>query len=192
MSILSMHWAEYPWKNELQLQAERVLKHMAEALDEDFHEEHSPMDMLERAIALAAFSMRRMIEKRLVTDALTACTVNVQSFPAKIEGFRPPFHGASGGRAYANYHFDKPEVLSLKVKSLADEIIHSSQLMLIAGDGQVADGLLIASDWHLKKRLLHLTPADFIRLVRAVLDDRITSLSESWNPGSGVVTSRRD
>ena len=192
MPILSTRWAEYPWKNELQLQAERVLEHMAEALDEDSQEEHRPMDMLERAITLAAFSMRRMIEKRLVTDALVACTINVQSFPAKTEGFRPPFHGASGGRAYANYHFDKPEVLSLKVKSLADEIIHSSQLMLIGGDDQVADGLLIASDWHLEKRLLHLTPEDFMRLVRAVLDDRVASFSDMWNPESGEVTSKRD
>ena len=80
MPILSTRWAEYPWKNELQLQAERVLEHMAEALDEDSQEEHRPMDMLERAITLAAFSMRRMIEKRLVTDALVACTSTSRAF----------------------------------------------------------------------------------------------------------------
>jgi ribosomal protein S5 len=54
MPIFSMRWAEYPWKNELQLQAERVRVHMAEALDANFQEKHSPMDMLERAITLAA------------------------------------------------------------------------------------------------------------------------------------------
>lgn len=192
MPISSMRWAEYPWKNELQVHAERVLVHIAEVLDENFQQQHSPLDMLERAVTLAAFSMRRMIEKRLITNSLAARTLKVRSFPTKTEGFRPPFQGSSGGHAYSNYHFDKPQILSMKVKQLADEIIHSSQLMVISGDDQVDDGLLIASDWHLKKRLLHLTPNEFMTHVRAILDDRVASFSDMWDPESGEVTSRRD
>lgn len=173
------------------MQAGRVLGHIAEALDDDFEADHSPMDMLERSLSLAAFCMRRMIEKRLVTDVLAARLITVLSFSAREAEFRPPFHGASGGRAYSNYRFRDPKVLTLQVKNLVDEIIHSSQLMIIGGDDEVTDGLLIASDWHLKRRLLHLTSHCFDRLVQAFLDDHVFSSTDSWDPDTGKVVSRR-
>ena len=103
-----MHWGVSPWKNDIQLQTRRVLAHMAQVLDENYQAKHRPMDMLERAIALAAFGMSRMIEKRLATDALAARTIEVRSFPARTDCFRSPFHDASGGAAHSNYYFDKP------------------------------------------------------------------------------------
>lgn len=192
MPISSSWWADYPWKNELSIQAERVAIHLGEVLDDEFEGEHDPLAMLERAIALAAFSMRRMFEKKLVTDALAARTVDVRSFPAVTARFRPPFHGASGGTAYANYDFSTPETLQLPIRVLANEIIHSSQLMVIGQDDQVADGLLIASDLHLRKRVLHLTREEFGACVQLVLDDRVAISSEAWDPATDKVTSKRE
>jgi hypothetical protein len=192
MQISFMDWTDYTWKNELKMQTERVRVSLAEVLDEDFEGEHCPIDMLERALTLAAFSVRRMVEKRLVTDALIKRTIPVRSFPAKVETFRNPFHGRSGGDAYANYHFDKPEMQHLQLKNLADEIIHSSQLMVIGRDDKVPDGLLIASDWHAKRRVLHLTTDEFCKYIQTVLDNHVLIASDRRNPVSGVVTATRE
>lgn len=191
MPISSLRWEAYPWKNELKLQSDRVLVHLGEALDDDFAGDHNPMDMLERSLILAAFCMRRMIEKRLVTDALSARSIEVRSFPARTETFRTPFHGASGGSAYSSYRFGKPEMIGMRIKNLADEIIHSSQLMVIGEDERVAAGLLIASDRHLNRRLLHLVPVELDAHVQSILEDRIGAAADSWDPATGKVTSTR-
>src|SRR5712672_3271237 len=84
MPISYGRWQSYPWKNELALQSERVAIHYAELLSEDFEGEHSPMDMLDWAIVLAAFAIRRMFEKRLVTDKLAARKSPFERFRACV------------------------------------------------------------------------------------------------------------
>ena len=49
-------------------------------MSDDFDGEHCPMDMLDRAIVLAAFAMRRMFEKRLVTDKLAGEKISIRTF----------------------------------------------------------------------------------------------------------------
>lgn len=192
MPISSAAWADYPWKNELALQADRALQHAREICDDEFTGEHSPQDMLERAIVLAAFSVRRMVEKKLVTDRWAAETCDVRSFPARTVGFHPPLNGQTGGHAFRNYSFEAPEHLRLRPVDLANELIHSSQLMVVEGEEFAEDGFLIASDRHLKKRLLHLSFDEFQRFVRSALDDRVVFSSDQWNPETGQVTSVRE
>jgi hypothetical protein len=52
-------------------------------------------------------------------------------------------------------------------------------------------GFLIASDWHLRRRVLHLTFAGFENFVRAVVDDRVAMMSDQWDPDTDKVTSER-
>lgn len=192
MPISSTRWQDYPWKNELALQAERAIAHGREVIDEDFGGDHSPLDMLERALVLAGFCIRRMIEKRLVTDTFAESKRAVRSFPARsAEAFRPPFRSSSGGMAFNNYAFDAPAILEMTAGELANEIIHSSQLMVLDGEDFAADGFLIASDWHLKKRVLHLPFDEFAAFAASVLDDRVYFTSDQWDPETGRVTHER-
>ena len=191
MPISSTHWVAYPWKNEISLQMERVTLHLSEVLNEDYEGEHSPLDRLERALVIAAFSIRRMIEKRLVTDVLANRTFPVRSFPAEADDFRRPFHGQTGGETYSNYDFENAEILSLTIKRLADEVIHSSQLMVVGGDEPVPNGLLIASDYHLGRRVLHLTIEEFTKIAEAVLLDQVRMASDRWDPDTGHVSAER-
>lgn len=191
MTISSAWWHEYPWKNELKMQAERVVSHMTEALDDGFEAEHDPYAMLERALALAGFAIRRMIEKRLVTDRFAQTTISIRSFSAVSSGFRQPYFGASGGGATKNYDFSGPIMQGMKPGELANEIIHSSQLMVISKDENASDGILIASDWHQKNRVLHLTAEEFMAYVQAVLDDDIRTKTDSWDPKTGKVVATR-
>lgn len=192
MPISSMRWQDYPWKNELALQVERAIAHGREVIDEDFDGDHSPLDMLERAIVLAGFCIRRMIEKRLVTDAFAESKRAVRSFSARsAESFRPPFRSSSGGMAFNNYAFDTPTILEMTAGELANEIIHSSQLMVLDREEFAADGFLIASDWHLSKRVLHLSFDEFTAFAASVLDDRVYFTSDQWDPETGRVTHAR-
>jgi len=192
LPISSSWWQSYSWKNELKTQLDRVLLHAHEVLNEDFQGDHDPLDMLERAIVLAAFCIRRMSEKKLVTDEYASSSRRVRSFPARSgSDFRPPYHGRAGGTAFQNYAFDQPEWIALKPTELANEIIHSSQLMVLGEENFAEDGFLIASDRNLKRRVLHLSFEEFSEYATSVLDDRVRFTSDSWDPDSGKVTSVR-
>ena len=192
MQAISSDWQAYTWKNELHLQSRRVLQHVREALDDGFSGAHSPLDMLERALSLSAFCIRRMVEKRLVTDAFAASQILVRTFAVRRdERVRPVFHRSSGG-SFDNYDFETPIMEPLKPRAVADEIIHSSQLMVLRGDAGIADGILIVSDWHLAKRIIHFALSEFETLVHAVLADEVRATSDRWDAVSGKVTSTRE
>lgn len=192
MPISYNGWEAYPWKNELQLQMERAIAHGLEVVDEDFQGDHNPLDMMERAIVLSAFAIRRMVEKKLVTDKLAAFKFDVRSFRAvAAPDFRPPFHGQAGGRAFSNYDFSRPATIKMAPGELANEIIHSSQLMVLDGEQFASDGFMIASDWNLSRRVLHLSFEEFEAFARLVLDDRVAFTSDQWDPETNKVHSAR-
>jgi hypothetical protein len=185
-------WQAYPWKAELALQRERVTIHFAEMLQEDFTGSHNPLDMLERALVLAAFAMRRMFEKRLVTDKLAAVIADIRTFKSRGENFRQPYVGYGGGQAFRNYDLQDAGIQRLKLNDLANEIIHSSQLMVVENEPRIPTGLLVASDWNLKNRLLHLTIDEFMAVSEQLLDDTVRAASESWDWETGKVLAARE
>lgn len=193
---MTAHWADwqaYPWKNELSLQAGHVRSHVLEILDEDYEGEHNPHHMLERALCLSAFCVRRMVEKRLVTDQFAATAIEVRTFHARsgADPERPAFHRSAGG-TFSNFDFGAPAIVRLKPKSLADEIIHSSQLMVVGDEPGLADGLLVVSDWHLKSRILHMSLGEFQAFADSVLANNVRATRDEWHPETGKVTSTRD
>jgi hypothetical protein len=98
MPISYDEWQEYPWKNDLATQSHRVTVHFNEIISDSFEGEHDPLHMLDRAIVLTAFIIRRMIERKLVTDRLAAAKISVRSFLSNGDDeFRPPFHSCMGG-----------------------------------------------------------------------------------------------
>jgi hypothetical protein len=187
MTISYGYWQGYTWKNELAVQSERVAPHFNEILSASSEAEHNPMHMLDRAIVLAGFSVRRMIEKKLVTDRLVEEKMLVRSFAANHS-----YHSEMGGHACRNYNLGKANTVHLGYMELANEIIHSSQIMVVHDEPKIGDGLLIASDWNLKKRLSHLTIEEFQSFVRRVLDDEIRAMSDNWDFETGQVHSKRE
>jgi hypothetical protein len=186
-------WQVYPWKNELATQSERVAIHYSELINDEFEGEHSPLDMLDRAIVLSGFAIRRMFEKRLVTDKLRNVEISVRTFSAKHkETFRPPYVSDSGGMAFQNYNLEVAETKLIKIADLANEIIHASQLMFVDKEKMISTGLLIASDWHLRHRLLHLTIEEFTAVVKQVLDDFVRSTCDEWDHEKGKVRATRE
>jgi hypothetical protein len=193
MSISYGQWRSYPWKNELALQSERVAIHYAEMLSDSFDANHNPLDMLDRAIVLAAFAMRRMFERKLVTDKLASEEISIRTFRSvSSKEFRQPFISHSGGHAFRNYSFEKAIMKRLSINDVANEIIHSSQMMFVNDEVIIPSGLLIASDWHLRARLLHFTIDDFSAMVKRVLDDCVLFTADEWDWQTGGVRARRE
>jgi hypothetical protein len=192
MPISYNPWPTYSWKNELAVQRERVGLHFAELLQDEFSGDHNPWDMLERALVLAGFAIRRMFEKRLVTDRLAAETVSIRIFNSNLDNLRQPFVGESGGHAFESYDFEATGTQEITLNDLANEIIHSSQLMFVNGEPSIPTGLLIASDWHMSKRLLHLTIDEFMTLSKRVLDDTVRAKTDRWDWETGKVHATRD
>jgi hypothetical protein len=190
-NIIFKEWESYPWKNELSCRSEQVVIHFNEVFSEDFEGEHEPLDMLDRAIVLAGFSVRRLIERKLVTDRLAKTKISVRSFVTKPDvEFRIPFHSLMGGDYLIhNVDCEKQEPISLSYNDLANQIIHSSPIMVCAKNQKM--DLLIASDWNVKTRLLHLTIDEVTSFVRAVLDDRVTSMTD-FRGEAGNAHSKRD
>lgn len=188
----SFSWVGYTWKSELRTQADRVELHFREVLHEGFTGEHNPLHMLERALVLAAFSVRRLVEKRLLTDELSASVHSVSTYLVAGD-YRAPFHASTGGRLLANYDFSVPVIIDMRVSEIANEIIHSSQLAVLAdGEGPPGDGLLVASDWNMKRRVLHIPITTMRAWVDAVLQDNIALFKDEWDPQTGKVVSVRE
>jgi hypothetical protein len=64
--------------------------------------------------------------------------------------------------------------------------------MFVSNGATIPDGLLIASGRNLKTRLIHLSIDEFMAVVRRVLDDRIRSMSDEWDPMTGKVSAIRE
>lgn len=182
-------WESSPWKNDLQLHGERALVHLAEIMDDEYDGEHNPHHMLDRAIVLAAFCVRRMHEKKVITDVLQSQTITVRAMAA-MPGpeFRRPFVGSTGGHVTTNYDIANPVEIQITRWDLSNVFIHSSQLLAVYDQPGLEDGLLVTSDRDIEKCLLHLTPADWRPFFQGVLDDRVTLAKEAWDHKSGKVT----
>jgi hypothetical protein len=193
MGTMWGRWESYPWKNELATQSERVTVHFDEILSDSFEGEHRPFDMLDRAIVLSAFAVRRLIEKRLVTDRIAEAKIKVRTFArSHVGNFKAPFHYESGVYPLRNnYDLEKEIAVSFSYTELANEIIHASQIMIVSEEPKISEGLLIASDWRLKDRILHMTIDEFQSFVRAVLDDRVRATSDSIDD-AGKIHSKRE
>ncbi len=193
MGTIWGRWESYPWKNELATQSERVTVHFDEILSSSFEGEHRPFDMLDRAIVLSAFAVRRLIEKRLVTDCLSEAKIQVRTFArSHVGNFRAPFHYESGVYSLRdNYDLEKELAVGFSYTELSNEIIYASQIIIVSNKSKISDGLLIASDWRLKDRILHMTIDEFKSFVRTVLDDRV-KIASDFIDDTGKVHSKRE
>jgi hypothetical protein len=110
-----------------------------------------------------------------------------------VDGFRSPFHSDTGVYPLReNYNLEKESPVDLSFKGLAEEIIHASQIMVVHDEPKIGDGLLIASDWHLKNRILLLTIDEFQSFVRTVLEDRIRVTVDSRDFETGKADAIRE
>ncbi len=195
MGIAVGTWEAGPWKQSLREHA-RAAQVVAEILSHDFDDATFPYDgnpfpVFERNFVLACFCMRRLAEKRLLTDRLNEKAVPFRCFPAVAENFRPPLPSLTSNMFYQNYRFDAPEAFSLTIRDFGNEVVHSSHIGVVTEPDLLPVGIVVASDWRLSKRLLHLTLIEWADLCQTVLADRVGLTSDEWNPETGQTKALR-
>ena len=186
MGIAVGKWEAAPWKQTLR-EHSRAAQVVAEFLTRDFDESTFPYDgnpfsVLERNFVLAGFCMRRLAEKLLLTDRLNEQAFSFRCFPAVSDNFRPPLPSSTSNMFYENYRFDTPGTASLTIRDFGNEVVHSSHIGVVTEPELLPVGIVVASDWRLSKRLLHLTFHEWADLCGTVLADRVVVASDDWDP----------
>jgi hypothetical protein len=194
MGIVSGRWTPEHWKHLLRHHGRIVHACVQFAIAQDheaiFPYEGDPFGTFEASLVLAAFSIRRLSEKRLLTDSLNETMWSVTMYPSKPE-VRPPLPGSTSNAFYQSYQMDKQGRHTLKLRDLGNEIIHSSNLGIVTEPEGLPLGIVVASDNRLARRILHLSLDQWGAMCRAVLDDRVYIASDEWNPDTGETTARR-
>lgn len=195
MGIAVGTWEAEPWKQSLREHG-RVAQVVAEFLAHDhedatFPYDGSPFSVFEHSFVMAGFCMRRLAEKRLLTDRLNTKLHSFRCFPAVSKYFRPPLPGKTSNMFYRNYCFEELETASLTVRDFGNEVIHSSHVGVVTEPELLPVGIVVASDWRLSKRLLHLTFTEWADLCGDVLADRVALFSDEWDPETGETKALR-
>lgn len=177
-------WHAYPWKNELVVQRDRVVQHLDE-LATEAEVEHDPHAMLVRALGVAAFCMRRLIECALVTDLFVETGLSVHEIRSTDGDFREPFHGDTGGNFFRNYDLTQRIRCEHRPKHIADKLLHARIVAVLSGSGFLEDGLLVASDHQFGTSLFHMTAAEFRAIVQAFLENEVRLATDEIDIASG-------
>ena len=121
--VSSSTWADYAWKNELDLQHSRVITHLDE-IQQDLETDHNPHHMLERAFSLTAFCMRRLIECRLITDSLREGNIRIYEIPRQSSNaFRENFLHSTSGHVFKNYDLTQRIPQHKKVREIINRFL---------------------------------------------------------------------
>lgn len=184
-------WEEYPWKNELVEQAKRISIHVNEII-QDKETDHNPIEMLQRALPLAAFCMRRMIECKLITSELKGSNSHV-TIVKKVEGqiTFDPLYIQPASRVFEDFDMQHPKKQSLSTTKIVDYMLHARILAVISGSSILPDGIIISSDKQMRHCLMHFTTNEFEEFCCKFRNDVIRVYVDELNPNTREVTSIR-
>lgn len=178
--VSSSDWQSYTWKNELSEQRRRILQCLDEVLC-DSETEHNPLHMLERAIGVAAVCMRRLIERRLVTDRFINCELDIHEITVKTDvEWREPFVSRTASEIFNNYDMTVRHLERRTPKLISDKMLHARVIAVLSGSAYLPNGLLIASDTQSKSNLFHLTPKELTEVLEAFLADEVRFMEDGF------------
>jgi hypothetical protein len=190
-SVTSSDWQSYTWKNELAEQKQRIGLSLSEALAEA-DTEHNPIHMLEREIGVASVCMRRLIERRLVTDRFRDSQLEVHEIHARADAeWREPFVSRMASEIFNNYDLKSRYPKRRTPKVISDKLLHARVIGVLSGSVYLPDGLLIASDTQSKTHLFHFTPSEIAAVFDAFLNDEVRYSSDGYLDEDGTVQGTR-
>lgn len=184
--VSSSEWQAYTWKNELEVQKQRIAVCLNDVLTEA-ETTHNPFHMLERAIGIAAVCMRRLIECRLVTDQFRDSQLKVHEVSVKAgAGWREPFVSQTSGHIFYNYDLTSRSSKLLKPKVISDRLLHARIISVLSASQYLPDGLLIASDTQRKTHLFHFQPSEISSILDSFLNDEVMTKTDGYSDSAGI------
>ncbi len=167
-----MIWESGPWKQELQ----RLSRTIRTEAAKDFEGMDGRREFkLERAIFYSAFVVRKLIEKKKLTDATSGHSIEVTGFGSRRSKVGLlSFVGSTSCDFDKEYDLKKPFRLRMSPSDLAGEIIHSHKLMWEISDRGCVVGAYLCSYRNAEDRLILLPLELLCSLLGRVSNDDIT------------------
>lgn len=133
--------------------------------------------LVERDIMLGAYSVRKLIESRKLSDDFAEETIQVDRFPA-IEEPREVF-AMDAGDWIDSYDFNQRAELQLGYRRICNQIIHSWAwcYTLTEEPQHLLTGVFVSSDFDKGKWLYWIALDDLIKMFRSAATDDITYLT---------------
>ncbi len=193
MEIISGRWPVYTWRNELKYHSEHAVQHFYEIISDEYSGTSNPFDMFERAFVLSGFIIRRMVEKKLVTDRTASKTLKFKTFVLKELGpHEKPWVSDSGPKWFGKINFEAPEIKEMNLKTFGHEVVHCSQLSFLNKHESMEASILLSSENFAEKRFIQMTIDEYKNVVQLVLSDKIKFQADGYHPETGEVFAVRD
>jgi hypothetical protein len=173
-------WDSYPWKDAL-------LKDAA-VLDSYLLEDEMAQVDFERTIFVAAFTLRKLLEAKTLTDRVANCDVKCRKFPL-IDPVSIPNH-MNWHQVDRFYDFDTSRKATVKLAFFTNQLIHSFVFAPIvnAEEDQRAAGFYVATDFDRSKFLYEYELSEMVRIMRLVGNDAVLlSRSERGDKGDWII-----
>lgn len=126
--------------------------------------------------------MRRLIERRLVTDRFRDSKLPVHRIKrAQGKEWREPFLCSAASEIFTNYDLSVRHLDKISPKIISDKILHARVVGVIRESSQIPDGLLVASDHQHKSDLFHFTAEETCKIIDEFLKDQVMSTQDGFN-----------
>jgi hypothetical protein len=142
----------------------------------------------ERFVFWVAFSIRKLIESKKLSDEVESTAFKLISYPRLENDYPQDF--MNWEKIDRHYCFDSPEDRMMPLRKVCDQLSHSFVFMpeVDEDSGDVA-GLIFNSDRSRHEALFRMSWDEFRRLIRLVVEDDVVSMS--YDRRTGVLRKSR-
>jgi hypothetical protein len=135
--------------------------------------------LLEREIMLAMFSVRTLIERHKLSDALTHKPVSVTAYPKKVQ---EPVTLLNRHEINELYDLDRPKALTVELEFLCNQILHSYIIFAARDEKRAFSHLLVCSDYERNRYLYSVSTETLVALLREVGMDYPNRMHADYDP----------
>ena len=179
-----MIWESWPWKKELLVLANK-LEELLDAYSSEQTEEEYCLTVfnLEKTIFYSAFIIRKLIENRKLTDKCSKQKIIVQVFLATDT--QPSIRNTLGIEMGVDFNLEHNNSIEFPLGKLMNEIIHSFLLEWEVDSDGILKTIFISSYKNQKNRSIGLGFQDYLKAIRNIANDEVTSSQYYLDPETG-------
>lgn len=168
-----MHLDSTFWKTELNQVADRI-----EAMLDFWRFSQRRVNQLEKAVMLALFSIRVLIERRKHSSDFLEKEIVVEAHPKKVT---KPVTWLNSHQIEDLYDLESPQKKKVNPLFLCNQVIHS-YILLPVTDKRSFSHILVCSDYE-RNRFLYFVPlVDVVALIREAASDFPSHIHLTYNP----------
>lgn len=177
-----MIWESYLWKVELKAHR-NILQSAKVDSDEDVYFN------VEKALFYSAFVVRKLLENKKLTDAVSGRLIGVDVFNARPDRSNRLSVQAGGFFELGEEFDDIPKnSVQMKLGDVASEIVHSFAMIWVVSEQRNLLGIIISSYKNHKRRAVHVSFESWVSILNEIIADEVTKVVVKVDPSTGAVT----